>query len=138
MGKVRAMRVAEGIRREVGELLLRGVKDPRLKRFHVTRVEVSQDLSVARVHVGFLGPEAEEAAAFAALERAAGFFRSEVGKVLGLRHAPEIRFHLDPSARHSQRIQELLREVREEASASPGFAQNSQEPEGGTFEEPHG
>jgi len=116
VGRVRSMRVAEEIRREIGALLLRSVKDPRLQNFYVTRVEVSQDLSVARVYVGFLGPEAEEAAAFAAFQHASGFFRSEVGRVLGLRHAPEMRFHLDPSARHSQRIQELLREVRPEAA----------------------
>jgi ribosome-binding factor A len=109
----RAERLGDAIRAELAELVREAVKDPRVHAaglLTITRVELSGDLSHARVGVSFIG--GEEAAAdraMKALAGIAGFLRGEVGRRLGLRHAPELKFIHDRSGEQSARIDALLR-----------------------------
>ncbi len=107
----RTERVAEEIQRVIGELLLREVRDPRIGFATVTAVEVSPDLEHARVHVSVLGGEAEERESLAALQRASGYLRTELGRRMRIRKVPELRFLADPSAKEAMRISQLLREL---------------------------
>jgi len=106
---LRRERVAEEIRAELSEILQHQMRDPRLGWVTVTRVEMSPDLAYAKVFVSVYGPEADQAATFQVLERAAGYIRSELGRRIRLRQTPELHFRTDDSIEQSQRIQDLLK-----------------------------
>ena len=77
----------------------------------VSSVEATRDLSLVKVGLRAFDPRAgaaEHAAIVAAFQRAAGFLRSRIGKELGLRTAPELRFFHDRGADHAARIDQLL------------------------------
>jgi ribosome-binding factor A len=117
---MRGERLAEEIRRELADILVSRVRDPRLGLATVTRVEVSSDGSHARIFVSFLGDELADASGLKALESAAAFVRGELGRRLEVRRVPELAFRADPGMRHSLRIQAELRRLalaREEAGA---------------------
>ena len=107
----RSDRVAEAIKREVGDLLLRGVKDPRVHFATVTDVEVTHDLRDVKIFVSVMGPDTEKAETMAGLEAAKGFIRREIGRRVRLRFTPDIGFYLDKSLDHAMRINELLQTI---------------------------
>jgi ribosome-binding factor A len=109
----RAARLAAAVKAELAAIVGTHVKDPRVARaglLTVTKVEVTRDGSVAKVGVSFIGGEGDPGEAVAALARMAGFLRGEVGRRLGVRHAPELRFVHDRSGEHAARIDALLKE----------------------------
>lgn len=120
-GGSRAARVGERIRAEIMELVMRGeLRDPRASGVIVSAVDVTADLSVARVWLRSLDPQADAAAQkrmVAAMTGAGGFLRREVGGRLGLRQAPELRFAWDASADRAARVEEVLAEVAAERTA---------------------
>ena len=87
------------------------LKDPRIGFVTLTSVDVADDLSHAKVYVSVLGTEEEGNASLDALNRAAGFIRSEIGKRVRLRHTPSIVFKYDPSIQHGAHIAKLLKDV---------------------------
>ena len=111
MGERRPARVAHLIQSELARLLLRDAKDPRLHRVTITAVRMSPDLRVAHVYVRTFAAE-EEAEAVAALRHAAPFLRGEIGRALGLRVTPELRFTYDTVPDQAQRLDELLRAAK--------------------------
>lgn len=118
-GGHRIERLNELFRRELARLLLSDIKDPRLTDVTVTQVRVSGDLSYATVYVrNDLGESAEQA--IAGLEHAGGFIRRELGRSLHLRKIPEFRFEIDDTFEHARRIEELLRQTREEGAEGAG------------------
>lgn len=116
MARIRVSRVGEQIKKELGEILQRELKDPRIGFVTVTGVEMTGDLSIANVYVSIFGKDEEKQASLAGLEKAKGFIRSEIGKRIKMRHTPEINFHLDVSLEHSEHISRLLHEVKKEGS----------------------
>ncbi|MEZ4584952.1 MAG: 30S ribosome-binding factor RbfA [Gemmatimonadales bacterium] len=109
--------VAELVRQVVADALLREVRDPRVQGASVTRVEVTPDLSRARILVLARGDDAEREATLAGLESAAGFLRGRVAKALSARTTPELDFVLDRGLEHAARIDELLAEIRREGES---------------------
>jgi len=111
--RIRPERVAQLMRREIASILERDLRDPRLQDrwVSVTDVEVTQDLSMARVYVSVLegGPSREQA--LEALQSAAGYVRHALAPRLGLREMPEIRFLLDTSIERGARVEDLLRRI---------------------------
>ena len=110
----RTQRVGDLIRTELSDLFQRELRDPRVRLANVTRVEVSSDFRHADVHVSVLGTEAEREQAITGLVSARGFLRRELAQRMSLRTTPELKFHLDRGAEHSQRISELLEAARPE------------------------
>jgi ribosome-binding factor A len=109
--RIRPERVAQRIRREISEILTR-LRDPRLHAMvSVTDVEVTNDLSLARVYVSVLETGEARDHVMAGLGRAAGFVRHELAGVLGLREMPEVRFLLDTSLEKGARVDEILRKL---------------------------
>ncbi|MGE0256366.1 MAG: 30S ribosome-binding factor RbfA [Alphaproteobacteria bacterium] len=109
----RALRVGEAIRHALAELMLRGgFRDPELAgaSITVTEVRMSPDLRNATAFVMPLGG-GDGAATVAALNRAAGYVRGEVGRAVRLRFAPDIAFRLDASFDAAARIDRLIAEV---------------------------
>jgi len=109
--RIRPERVAHLMRREVADILVR-LRDPRISRWvSVTDVEVTPDLSLARVYVSVLAAGDERRCSLEALAHAAGFVRRELAPRLGLREVPEVRFLLDSSIETGARVDELLRKI---------------------------
>lgn len=107
----RATRVADQIRAEVADILMRKTKDPRLSGVTVTDVELTNDLRLARVYVTIFGDGQQETEACARLAKASGFIRSELGRRLHLRYTPELLFHRDLSGPQGDRVLALLDRV---------------------------
>jgi ribosome-binding factor A len=98
--------------REVAEIIEHRLRDPRLGTMvSVTDVEVSRDLSFARIFVSVLAEGDERAKVLHALQSAAGFVRHELSPRLGLREVPNLRFMLDDSIERGARVDEILRRI---------------------------
>jgi ribosome-binding factor A len=119
-GYSRAERVADQIRMEVADILMRKIKDPRVRSVTVTDVELTNDLRIARVFVTALGTEEETKDVFVGLSKASGFIRSELGRRLTLRYLPEVVFHRDVSGPRGDRVLQLLDEIQDKGNAHSG------------------
>src|SRR5947208_3063432 len=95
--------------------VLKSLKDRLHNRFTVTAVEVSGDLGHARVRVSVMGSEEDKAKSLEGLASAARFLRAQVAKELPLRTTPELHFELDRGIEHAQRIDQVLRNLKEGA-----------------------
>lgn len=111
--EARATRVAELIRKEIGGLLSKGLKDPRIGFVSIMGVKMSRDLRYASVYVSFYGADKEKKSSLIGLRRSAGWIRREIGKRLRLRLTPEIRFFEDTSLDDLDRLDKVLDEIRE-------------------------
>ena len=107
----RNQRLGNQVLRTLNELLRFETKDPRLDGVSVTSVDLSRDLSVARVYYSMLDPNADPAPVQTGLEAAAGFLRGKLGRAIKVRHVPELRFEHDDSAAEGQRISDLIEDA---------------------------
>ena len=110
----RQERVAEAIQHEVGQMLIRGLKDPRIGLVTVTGAKVSPDLREAWVYYAVHGDARVRQDTAVGLEAAKGFVRREIGKAIRLRNTPELHFVVDESIDRGERIDQLLRQVHAE------------------------
>src|SRR5215210_3930394 len=103
------------IQKELALVIMRELQDPRLTGMpSITRVKVSPDLSIADVYVTIMGTEGQQSAALNALKHSAGMMRTKLTKVLSLRQAPYLKFHIDEGLKREIAVLDLLRKVREE------------------------
>ncbi len=109
----RTDRIDELLRQEIGGLLSREVKDPRIGFATVTRVETTADLAHARVWVSVIGNPAERTETVRALEHAMPFVRHELGSRLRLRRIPNLHIRLDETAETGTRVLHLLEELEQ-------------------------
>jgi ribosome-binding factor A len=124
-GPSRADRIADQIRAELGDLLMREVRDPGLGFVTLTYVRVTPDLQLARVYYTALGDAEALKQTGKALARATPFLRSQIGRRIRLRRVPELQFFFDDTIQRQHRIEELLEEIRRnEAQASTGGDQH--------------
>ena len=109
----RSDRVAQEIQKEIAVILQREVKDPRIGMVTVSDVEVSSDLSYAKIFVTFLFDHDETAIeqGMKGLEKASPYIRSLLGKAMRLRIVPEIRFIYDQSLVEGMRMSNLVTNV---------------------------
>jgi ribosome-binding factor A len=111
-------RVGDQIRLELSQMLTRGdVHDPGIGFITLTRVQVSSDLQVAKVFYTTLGDATARVETQRALERATPFFRRQIGARVRLRRVPEVEFRFDETIQHQDRIEQILRDLREEEAA---------------------
>jgi ribosome-binding factor A len=111
----RTQRVADQIQRELANLIQREVKDPRVGMATVSAVEVSRDLSHAKVFVTiFNGGEDEQEItdSVKALNNASGFLRGQLGRRMKLRIVPTLRFHYDDSLARGNYLSNLIDRAR--------------------------
>jgi len=111
VAKIRVGRVGEQLKKELSQIIQTELKDPRIGFITVTGVEVTSDLSQARVFLSVLGSEEQKEETLKALARGSGFIRSELGKRIRLRHTPELLFKFDSSIEYGSRIESLLEEI---------------------------
>ena len=124
MSNRRAERIASVIHAELARMLREDVKDPRVGAISITGVSLKPDLSVARVRYLPLAGAGNRAQVQAGLQAASRYMRGPVGRVLGIRHAPELRFELDVNVEYAAHMNELLSRlppsINEIADAAPG------------------
>ena len=106
----RDLRVADFVRDELAEIIRRDMRDPRIGMVSVNEVSVSKDLSYADVYVSsWQTPQAEQRADFiAVLNKAAGFFRTELAKRHRMRTTPKLRFHYDELVERGPAMEALI------------------------------
>lgn len=104
----RARRVGDEIQRELAELLRDEIKDPRVGRVTITAVEVTSDLSHAKVFFTHLAGRDHAAEAVAGLQHTAGFLRSALSHRLKLYSVPQIHFAYDDSIESGMRLSQLI------------------------------
>ena len=94
--------------RILNELIRFESKDPAVDGVSLTAIELTRDLSVAKVYFSLLNPKDKPDGALQGLQRAAGFLRSKLGAAIKVRHTPELRFIHDDSVAHSIKISQLI------------------------------
>lgn len=132
MDAARTRRLAERISKIVAEMLERRIKDPRLGFVTVTEARLTSDLREATVFYTVYGSPEERAETAAALRSATGVIRSEVGRLMGLRHTPSLEFVADALPDSAKRIDDLVaaaRQADEELARSREGAQWAGDPD---------
>ena len=124
MASIRLRRVGDQLRGLVSDLLTRKLEDPRLEGIRIVEVRVTPDLRNATLYFSvFPADDQRRVQAQAALERASGFIRREMGRGLRLRVVPSLRFVPDLAPEYADNIERLLAEVR-----PPGDDSDAEEP----------
>jgi len=103
----------------LSQLLAREVHDPGVGFITLTTVKMSPDLQLARVYYTTMGDAKARAETSKALGRATAFLRRQVAQRLRLRRAPELQFFYDESVAHTDRIEQILQEIKAEEAARP-------------------
>ncbi|MVO99113.1 MULTISPECIES: 30S ribosome-binding factor RbfA [Paenibacillus] len=117
MARVRVGRVGEQVKKEISQILQSEIKDPRIGFLTVTGVDVTNDLSQAKVYLSVLGTDEQKEGTLKALGSASGYIRSELGKRIRLRKVPELIFKFDTSIDYGSRIENLLHQLNDGKSA---------------------
>jgi len=110
----RTLRIGDQIQRDLSTLIMREVKDPRLGMVTITDVEVSRDLSIAKVFITILEDDnsAKVAEHLDILSSASGYLRTLLGKSMRLRVIPQLKFIFDDSTARGANIAALINRAR--------------------------
>ena len=109
--KLKAERAGSDIQKELGSILLINAKDEDFKNVTITAVDVSNDISYAKVY--FTTTDDREKVS-RDLNNASGFFRSLLAERLKIRHTPELKFIFDESIEYGQKIEKIIEELHNE------------------------
>lgn len=118
----RTDRIAEQMQRDLAELIRTSLKDPRVGMITVNSVEVARDLGYADIYVTLLTVEDLDADSdqvkqtIKILNGAAGFLRTELGRMIKLRMIPQLRFHFDASVKRGRQLDQLITKARKKDS----------------------
>jgi len=110
----RSEKVADLIQKEISQMLVKSVKDPRIGFVTITRVTVSEDCRFAKVYYSTAGTQAERESSMKGLESAKGYVRKELGRRIRLRYTPDIMFQFDPSIEYAIHMEELIHSLHQE------------------------
>jgi ribosome-binding factor A len=110
---IRLQRIADRIQRELADMLIREISDPRLEQIFVTDVKVDRDLAYADVYVSAVEGAERAPEILAGLESASGFMRHALAERIELRTFPRLRFHWDPTPENADRIEKLLASIHQ-------------------------
>ncbi len=108
----RSQRVSDLLREEIADIIMNKIKDPRLGFVTVTGVDITEDLKIAQVYISVLKEEEKETS-FEIINSAKGFIRSELGKRVRMKFMPALTFKFDESIAYGDKIDRLLKEIKE-------------------------
>ena len=114
MARLRVEKEQEAIQHEISNMLLFDVKDSRIQFVTITGVELTDDMSIAKIFVSLYGPEDKHEECWKALNKALGYMRSEIAKRIRLRFAPNLILVKDTSMEYSAHIQSILDKIKKE------------------------
>ena len=109
----RLQRIADRIRQELSEMLIREISDPRLKQIYITDVKVDKELAYADIYVSAVEGVSRSKEVLAGLESASGFVRRTLASRVDLRAFPRLRFHWDMTPENADHLEKILAELRE-------------------------
>ena len=109
---IRLQRIADRIRQELSEMLIREISDPRLKQIYVTDVKIDKELAFADVYVSAIEGVSRSKDVLAGLESASGFIKRTLAARIELRAFPRVRFHWDMTPENADHIEKLLADLR--------------------------
>jgi ribosome-binding factor A len=109
----RLQRIADRIRQELSEMLIREISDPRLKQIYITDVKVDKELAFADIFVSAVEGVSRSKDVLAGLESASGFVRRTLASRVDLRAFPRLRFHWDMTPENADHIEKILAELRD-------------------------
>jgi ribosome-binding factor A len=109
---VRLQRIADRIRQDLSEMLIREISDPRLHQIFITDAKVDRELAFADIYVSAVEGSERSAEILEGLEHASGFLRHELAARIELRVFPRLRFHWDPTPENADHIEQLLADLR--------------------------
>jgi ribosome-binding factor A len=115
----RTVQVGGLIQREISEILLRKIKDPRLELVTITAIEVSPDLKVAKVYFSHFGGSEEIKRSLEGLQSASGFIKRELGQRMKLRQVPDLTFIHDTSFEYGDHIDSVLKDLFTDKEKDP-------------------
>ncbi len=106
----RTQRVSDYLQRELATLIQHELRDPRVGMVSVTGVDVSRDLRHARVYYTVMGSDSSEEAkeSTEALNRAAGFLRTQLSRDSSMRSVPQLKFYFDSSVGRGRKLEDLI------------------------------
>lgn len=110
----RSQRVSDLIREEIADIIIYKLKDPRMGFITVTGVDITEDLKIAKIYISILREE-ERDITLEILNSATGFIRAELAKRLRMKFIPSITFRIDKSIEYGNKIEKLLKEIKEKA-----------------------
>lgn len=110
----RSDRVGGQIQKVLSEILLKKIKDPRLKAATITSVKMSRDLKFAKVYFVTSGGKERMDEAVEGFKSAIGYVKRKLAAQLGLRYMPELRFFYDDSFDYGSHIDEIIKAVKSE------------------------
>ena len=113
---LRIQRIADRIREELSEMLIKEVSDPRLNGVSITGAKVDRELTYADIFVSAVEGQARSQEILAGLERANGFLRHKLAERIELRIFPRLRFHWDPTPERADHIERILASIRAETA----------------------
>lgn len=116
----RSDRVGEMIHKELSLLFNRGLKDPRIGFVTLTAVDVTADLSIAKVYYTVIGDEQARRETAKGLEKATPYIRRQLSQQLRMRHTPSLMFKYDTSIEYGQHIDSLLKDIADEQDDDQG------------------
>ncbi len=116
----RADRVADLVKVELADILLRRIRDPRVSRLTVTGVKMSDDLRTAKIYFVELGEDSCHPETLEGLRKAGGFIKKELGQRLKLRFVPDLIFKPDSSFAYGSRIDQLINKIHQEEEEDAG------------------
>jgi len=111
---IRLQRIADRIRQELSEMLIREVNDPRLKQIFITDVDVDRELVYADIYVSAVEGAERSKEILAGLESASSYMRRALAARIELRAFPNLRFHWDPTPENADTIEKLLARLRKD------------------------
>lgn len=109
----RLQRIADRIRQELSQMLIREISDPRLKQIYITDVKVDKELAYADIYVSAVEGVSRSKDVLVGLESASGFVRRTLASRVDLRAFPRLRFHWDMTPENADHIEKILAELRE-------------------------
>jgi ribosome-binding factor A len=117
VSKMRSQKIADRIRQELAEMMVKEVSDPRLAGVSVTDVTVDRELTVANIYVSAVEGSERAEEILAGCNHANGYLRSELARRIDLRITPQLRFRWDPTPEHADHMEKLFAQLREEDSS---------------------
>ena len=115
----RAVRVGDQILKEIADLLMRKVKDPRVYGVTLTGMDLSRDLKHGRVFFSVIGDHEDIINTQKGLDSAKGYIKREIGRRLNLRYMPDIMFQYDPAIETGNQMEKLFQKMYKDTPREP-------------------
>ena len=94
---------------ELSNIIFKEIKNPLIKTVTLTAVEITNDLSFAKVYFTCMNEDKDKV--LAELDEAKGFLRTKLANTIEIRHTPELIFEFDNSIEYGQNIEKIIEEI---------------------------